>query len=124
MARVTKLRAKQTRAGEKYTGDNNSLATDGEVEARTLKHSANFHHNRNDYTKFNFTDGVLTEIETYDNSNLDNLLAKSTFEFTNGTLTNITKIIYNEDGTVYTELSKDLNYENFTINSIENTKVN
>lgn len=120
MARVTKIRAPQTRAAEKYDIVEESLATDNEVETRVRKHSSLFHHNRNDNTQFIFDSlGRLSEINIIKPGTIE-LLQKSIFTFDiDNNLSNITKTIY--DGLeIYTTLSKDFIYLNGNLLEIQN----
>jgi len=112
MGRVTKIRASQTRAGEAYTKQDNSLATDREVEERVKKHSTLFHHNRNDNTIFSFdADGNLTSIEIKDPDTNDTLQKTDLSFDTDGNLSIIEKTIYDSADTVYTKLKKTLDFD-------------
>jgi len=124
MGRVTKIRARQTRANEKYTADDTSLATDGEVETRVRQHSSLFHHARNEVIKLYFTNGDLTNITTYDNDAEDNILIDTSFVYANGDLTEIEKVTFNSDGSEYLHLSKSFEYDvDGNLVKINNNKV-
>jgi hypothetical protein len=122
MARLTKMRAKQTRAAESYTASDENLATDGEVERRVLKHSEMFHGNSNNNTVFTFdSSGVLSEINNY-NAN-DDLIKHSVFTFDNfNTLTGIYLEVYDPELNLYIKKQKDISYDAYgNIHSIKNT---
>jgi hypothetical protein len=124
MGRLTKLRGSQTRASEAFnpTSDD-QLATDKEVNERVLKHSSQFHHNRNDRTEFLFDiDGNLSEIKVY-NADKTSLYQRTIFTFVNGEITSMLKTVYNEDGSVYTSLQKDFVFGTENIEAIVNTKL-
>ena len=125
MARLTKLRARQTRAAEEYTADDFNLATDGEVERRVLQHSSSFHHNRNDNSIFTFNvDGDLTKIEITTQDGLS-LLQETLFTYdANKNITQITKEVWDDSSQQYLKLQKDFNFDaNGNITNIVNTKI-
>ena len=122
MARLTKLRARQTRAAEEYSADDFNLATDGEVETRVRKHSALFHHNRNDKTEFTFNaQGDLIRMEILTPNGID-LLQQTDFVYDiNGNMTTVIKEVFDEDLNQYVKLQKDFNFDgNGNISSIDN----
>jgi len=121
MARLTKMRARQTRAADNYSASDESLATDGEVERRVRKHSAIFHGIRDDNTEFIFEDGVLSSIKVY-LPDTDDVIKSSDFTFDNGILTGIYNEVYDLELDVYVKKQKDLSYDSTgTIESIKNT---
>lgn len=124
MARLTKLRGSQTRASEEFNPQSDDhLATDKEINERVLKHSSQFHHNRNDRTEFIFDiDGNISSIKVY-NSDKSLLLQESNFIFNADEISSITKIIYNDDGSVYTELQKSFVFVDGDISEIINEKI-
>jgi hypothetical protein len=121
LGRITKIRAEQTRADEKYDPSGHSLATDSEVESRIRKHSALFHHGRDDNSKMTFdADGKLTDIRVWDET--DTLLLQHS-EFTydlSGNLTTLVKTVWEEDGAEYTKLQKDFLTVNGILTEIQN----
>jgi hypothetical protein len=112
MARLTKLRAHQTRASERYDTEEENLATDQEVEQRVRKHSALFHGFRDDNTHFDFdTSGNLAQIITQDPTDT-NLYKQSDFTFdTSGNLTQIIKEIWDHEGQSYVKMQKDFIFD-------------
>ena len=123
MARLTKLRARQTRAGDSYTADNSNLATDGEVEARVRKHSAIFHGTRNDDTTFSFDgEGNLSNI-TVCASGTSDILKSVDFIFDeNGNLSSMINEVFDLELNSYIKKQKDLSYNtNGNIENISNT---
>ena len=122
MARLTKLRAKQTRAGDNYTADDSNLATDGEVEARVRKHSSIFHGVRDDDTVFSFDDsGNLSNITAYIKDGSD-VLKDTDFSFdASGNLVTIISEVFDMELNSYAKKQKDFYYdENNNINKIIN----
>jgi len=122
MARLTKLRAPQTRASEKYDTGGENLATDAEVEKRVRKHSALFHHNRDDNSEFNFdADGNLAQITVTDPLGIE-VLQQSDFTFSlDGNLSQIIKEIWDEEGNQYVKFQKDFIFDsNGNLETIEN----
>jgi len=123
MARLTKLRAKQTRAGDKYAPSEENLATDAEVEARVRKHSQIFHGVRDDNTVFSFdADGILNAIDSYKPGNTEKL-KHSEFSFdSDGSLTGIYIEIYDINLNSYVKKQKDISYDSDgIITGISNT---
>ena len=122
MPRLTKLRAHQTRASERYDIEEENLATDKEVEERVRKHSRLFHKFRDDNTYFNFdTEGNLTQILTKDQTNTD-ILQQVDFSFdVAGNLSSIVKEVFDENLDRYLKLQKNFNFDvNGNLESIEN----
>jgi len=124
MARLTKIRANQTRAADAYTADNNNLATDGEVEQRVRKHSELFHHNRDDKTVFTYdVNGNLSKLEIYADDNIS-LLQETSYTYLNNSILQIVKEVWDADLLQYLKLQKDFIYNaSGNIISIQNTKI-
>lgn len=123
MARRTKLRATQTRAGDEYSADDLNLATDGEVEERILKHSGMFHHNRNEKTRFTYlASGGVETVEIFKPDGIT-LLQKTDFTYTTeGNLLSVTKEVWDDIGNQYIKNRKDFTFDTLgNLTDIQNT---
>jgi septation ring formation regulator EzrA len=121
MGGVTKIRARQTRAEEAYDISGGNLATDKEVETRVRKHSALFHHYRDDNTHFHFdVDGNLNKIVISDDSDTDKY-QQSDFTFdSDGNLSSIIKEIWDPEGNQYVKMQKDFLFVDGNLTEIQN----
>lgn len=125
MAFITKTRGSQTRAGEEYNPLSDGLASDREVEDRVKRHSADFHSNRNEFTEYILDEfGVLTDIMSYADDTKTQIYTQTNFVYTEGSLTQINKRIYEPDGiTLYAHTQKVLNYVGDTLVDITTVKI-
>lgn len=120
MARLTKLRAHQTRASESYDTEEENLATDKEVEQRVRKHSWIFHGNRDDTTEFTFSNDNIQSIET---KNGTSLYKKTDFTFdSDGNIQTLIKEYFDENLQSYVKMKKDFLFDSDgNIQNIQNT---
>jgi hypothetical protein len=121
----TKIRGEQTKAGQSYNpASEHSLATDKEIENRSLKHEKFFHHSRTEFTRYVYTGNMsLSEIKTFLEATEENLLVHTEFTYNNGDLELIDKKVYEDTGELYEHTQKTLVYSNGILTEMNTNKI-